>query len=120
VLGLKACATTARLLFSFLFSLFFPFLFFSFLFFSFLFFSFLFSSLSFFLKDLFILCIWVHYSCLQIHQKRESDPITDGCEPPCGFWELNSGPLEDQSVLLTAEPFLQSPEVAFLNGTSNN
>jgi hypothetical protein len=28
-----------------------------------------------------------------------SDPITDGCEPPCGCWELNSGPLEEQSVL---------------------
>jgi hypothetical protein len=24
------------------------------------------------------------YSCLQTHQKRVSDPITDGCEPPCG------------------------------------
>jgi hypothetical protein len=34
-------------------------------------------------------------------------PITDDYEPPCGFWELNSGPLEDQSVLLTAEPSLQ-------------
>jgi hypothetical protein len=22
-----------------------------------------------------------------------SDPITDGCEPPCGCWDLNSGPL---------------------------
>jgi hypothetical protein len=22
--------------------------------------------------------------------------ITDGCEPPCGCWELNSGPLEEQ------------------------
>ena len=30
-----------------------------------------------------------------------SDPIADGCEPPCGCWELNSGPLEEQSVLLT-------------------
>jgi hypothetical protein len=30
--------------------------------------------------------------------------ITDGCEPPCSCWELNSGPLEEQSVLLTAEP----------------
>jgi hypothetical protein len=35
------------------------------------------------------------------------DPITDGCEPPCGCWELNSGPLEEQSVLLTAEPSFQ-------------
>jgi hypothetical protein len=34
------------------------------------------------------------------------DPIRDGCESPCGCWELNSGPLEDQSVLLTAEPSL--------------
>jgi hypothetical protein len=32
------------------------------------------------------------------------DPITDGCEPPYGFWELNSGPLEGQPVLLTTEP----------------
>ena len=38
---------------------------------------------------------------------HESDPITDGCEPPCGCWELNSGPPEEQSVLLTAEPSLQ-------------
>ena len=41
-------------------------------------------------------------------QKRASDPITDGCEPPRGCWELNSGPLEEQSVLLTAEPSLQT------------
>jgi len=49
----------------------------------------------------------MHCSCLQTHQKRALDPITDGCEPPCGCWELNSGPLEEQSVLLTAEPSLQ-------------
>jgi hypothetical protein len=30
----------------------------------------------------------------------------DGCEPPRGFWDLNSGPSEEQSVLLTAEPCL--------------
>ena len=36
-------------------------------------------------------------------------PIADGCEPPCGCWELNSGPLEEQSVLLTTEPSLQRP-----------
>ena len=43
-------------------------------------------------------------STLQTHQKRASDPITDGCEPPCGCWKLNSGPLEEQSVLLTISP----------------
>ena len=33
-----------------------------------------------------------------------SDSLTDGCEPPCGVWESNSGPMEEQPVLLTAEP----------------
>ena len=61
-----------------------------------------------FFNDSFILFIWVHCSCLQTHQKRVSDSIMDGCESPCGCWELNSGPLEEQSVLLTVEPSLQS------------
>ena len=38
-----------------------------------------------------------------------SDLFTDGCEPPCSCWGLNSGPKEEQSVLLTAEPSLQPP-----------
>jgi hypothetical protein len=48
--------------------------------------------------------ISVHCSCLQTHEKRASDLIMDGYEPPCGCWDLNSGPSEEQSVLLTAEP----------------
>ena len=64
-------------------------------------------------KNLFILCLWVHYRSLQTHQKRASDPITDGCEPPCGCWGLNSGPLEEQSVLLTTEPSLQPHHACF-------
>jgi hypothetical protein len=40
-----------------------------------------------------------------------SDPITDGCELPCGCWELTSGPLEEQAVLLTTEPSLQSVSI---------
>jgi hypothetical protein len=51
----------------------------------------------FFFKDLFIIqqpaCIY------PAGQKRASDPITDGCELPCGCWELNSGPLEEHTVL---------------------
>ena len=31
-------------------------------------------------------------------------------ELPCGCWELNLGPLEEQPVLLTTEPSLQSPK----------
>jgi hypothetical protein len=61
----------------------------------------------------FILCIWVHCSCLQTHQKKASDLIADGCEPPCGCWELNSVPLEEQSGLLTTEPSLQPHSLPF-------
>jgi hypothetical protein len=35
----------------------------------------------------------------------------DGCEPPCGFWDLNSGPSEEQLMFLTPEPLLQ-PETS--------
>jgi hypothetical protein len=56
---------------------------------------------SLFLKYVFIYYMEVHCSCLQTLQKRESDLLTDGCEPPCGCWHLNSGPLEEQSVCLT-------------------
>ena len=49
----------------------------------------------------------VQSACTPACQKRPSDPITDGCEPPRGCWEVNSGPLEEQSVLLTTEPSLQ-------------
>jgi hypothetical protein len=37
--------------------------------------------------------------------------VTDNCQLPCGCWELNLGPLEEQLVLLTAEPSLQSSVV---------
>ena len=30
--------------------------------------------------------------------------LTGGCDLPCGCWELNMGPLEEQSVFLTNEP----------------
>jgi hypothetical protein len=63
---------------------------------------------------LLILCIFVHCSCFQTYQRRASDPITDGCEPPCGCWELNSGPLEEQSELLNGEPSLQPLSSYFL------
>jgi hypothetical protein len=40
-------------------------------------------------------------------RKKALDLNPDGCEPPCGFWELHSGPLEEQLVLLASEPSLQ-------------
>ena len=45
-------------------------------------------------------------------QKRAPDCMVislDACKSPCGCWELNSGPLEEQLVLLTSEPSLRPP-----------
>jgi hypothetical protein len=53
---------------------------------------------------------------LRQHQKRVSDLIMDCCEPPCGCWDLNSGPLEEQSVLLTTKPSLQTNLVSVNSG----
>jgi hypothetical protein len=52
---------------------------------------------------------------LDTHEKSAADPVTDGCEPPCDCWELNSGPLEEQPVLLTNEPSLQPPHLLLSN-----
>ena len=59
-----------------------------------------------FLKNL---IIYYLYSVLSACQKREPDQIIHGCEPPYGCWELKSGPLEEQPVLLTTEPPFQPP-----------
>ena len=53
--------------------------------------------------------------CTSAGQKRAPDPIIDGHEPPCGCWELDSGPLGTVALttlltmLLTTELSLQLP-----------
>jgi hypothetical protein len=39
--------------------------------------------------------------------------VTDGCEPPCGCWEFNSGRMEEQPVFLTVDPSLQFLQLFF-------
>ena len=46
-------------------------------------------------------------SALSLSSDTPEEGIRFRCEPPCGCWELNSGPLEEQSLLLIAEPSLQ-------------
>jgi hypothetical protein len=48
------------------------------------------------------------HACLYKVAGSSETGLKDICEPPCGCWELNSGPLE-QPVLLTTEPALQPP-----------
>ena len=47
------------------------------------------------------------YAC----QKRHSDgPFIDGHDPPCSCWELNLGPLEEQSLFLATKLSHQTTE----------
>jgi hypothetical protein len=74
----------------------------------------LFSLLSSLLKKKFFkiyLFIIYKYSVAVFRHTRRGHqiPLQILVEPPCGWWDLNSGPLEEQSVLLTAEPPLQPP-----------
>ena len=48
-----------------------------------------------------------------VRVKCPATGVTDSCELPYGCWELNSGPLEEQPVLLTTEPSLQ-PQILVL------
>ena len=65
------------------------------------------SSISFFFFKIYLFIMCKYTVAVFRHSRRVApDLVMDGCEPPCGCWELNSGPSEEQSVLLTAEPSL--------------
>lgn len=48
------------------------------------------------------MCIGVLPKCTCVRVSEIG--VTDCCEPPCGCWESNPSPLEEQSVLPSAEP----------------
>ena len=50
-----------------------------------------------------VLCLHV---CLRKGVRYAGTGVIDSCELPCGCWELNPGPLEEQSLLLTTESSL--------------
>jgi hypothetical protein len=62
---------------------------------------------TYFLLKIYLFTYFMYVSTLLLFsdmaEEGVSDLITDGHEPPCGGWELNSGPLEEQS-----EPSFQS------------
>jgi hypothetical protein len=45
--------------------------------------------------------------------------VTDSYKPLCILWESNLGPLEEQHVLLTAEPSLQPSYFFFFSLTTS-
>lgn len=65
-----------------------------------------------FFKFVHFFCMWLFYLlvCLCTMWTRRGYCIkivvTDAYEPPCACWDLNSGTLEEQLVLLASEPSL--------------
>lgn len=54
-------------------------------------------------------CFTCMYVCaLHIPVGSPGPEVTDGCELPCGCLELNLGTLQEQPVVLTTKPSLQS------------
>lgn len=50
---------------------------------------------------------WCLPACMCEGAGSPGTGVTDSCELLCGCWELNVSPLEDQSMLLNAEPSFQ-------------
>jgi hypothetical protein len=72
-----------------------------------------------FKRLIYVLYVYECFVCLYICTLEEGirshgATVIDGCELPCGCWELNPGPLQEQAVLLTAEPSLLSLTPPFL------
>ena len=57
-----------------------------------------------------VFCLCVGLQARRGHQT----PFTDGCEPSCGCWEMNSGPLEEQAVLLMTQSSIHPTRKQFL------
>lgn len=59
-----------------------------------------------------------HVWCPWRPEKGIRSPVTgvmNGCEPPCRFWEPNTGPLGEQQMFLSTEPGLLPKKQIFKN-----
>jgi hypothetical protein len=62
----------------------------------------------------FTFILYASVICLHVHLYEISHfVVIDSCELPCRCWELNPGPLEEESVLLTSKPSFQPAIWAF-------
>jgi hypothetical protein len=64
-------------------------------------------------KMIYLFIVHWCFACMCFCVKMSDLGVTDSCELPCGYWDLNPGPLEELPVPSTAEPSLQSQVFAF-------
>ena len=70
-------------------------------------------SFFFFFNSLFLFCVHWYFASTCVCVRVSGTGVTDSCELPCGYWELNPSPLEEQPVFLFSVLFPQ-PQSAFL------
>jgi hypothetical protein len=58
-----------------------------------------------------VFCLHV---CLCEGVRSPGTGVTDSCKLPCGCWKLNPSALEEQPMLLTAEPSVKPLFVLFI------
>lgn len=63
-------------------------------------------------------CFCIH-SSVSLSVGSPGDGVTNACELPCGSWEVNPGPLDEQSVFFTTESPLQHLTCFFETGFWN-
>lgn len=63
--------------------------------------------------------IFYLHVCLREGVRSPETGMTDSYELPCGCWELNPGPLEEQPVVLTTEPSLSLTSDFEINAVSD-
>ena len=66
------------------------------------------------------MCMSISFCFMYMSPKEEDigspgDGVTHGCDPSCGYWELNPVSLQEQPVLLATEPSLQTLIYNFLS-----
>ena len=66
-----------------------------------------------------ILCTLLFFLHICLHEgvRSAGTGVTESWELPCGCWELNSVPLEEQPVFLTTESSVQPQNTYNLNGS---
>lgn len=58
----------------------------------------------------------VYHACgVEVEGIRSSGSVTGGCEPPCWYWELKLGPLQEHPVVSATKP---TPKLLKLKGES--
>lgn len=62
-----------------------------------------------------VLCVCMHVYHMHAQCPGRSEAVTRalatviavGCQPPCRFWDLSPGPLQEQQMYLPADPSIQ-------------